>query len=156
MAGPLTAIFSTDTVISAEIWESMPADIQQILVEKGAMVELETFPAWMVVLILAREFLITGLRTLAMSQGRVLAADRWGKNKTISQMTVIITALVYISARDILTATDHWQPVVVEQWGISGWLTMILQLMMFICVVITIYSGWQYLSKNWDMIREDI
>jgi CDP-diacylglycerol---glycerol-3-phosphate 3-phosphatidyltransferase len=41
------------------------------------------FPSWMVILILCREFLITGLRTLAISQGKVLSADRWGKNKTI-------------------------------------------------------------------------
>lgn len=121
-----------------------------------AMIELEIFPSWMVILILCREFMITGLRTLAMSQGKVLAADRWGKNKTISQMTTIITALAFLSVRDILLATGQWQPLVVEKWGIAQWLTLTLNAMMFICVVLTIVSGYLYISKNWDLIREDV
>ncbi len=119
------------------------------------MVELELFPSWMVILILCREFLITGLRTLAISQGKVLAADRWGKNKTITQMTTIITALVYLAARDILTETGHWEPVVVDQLGIAAPLTMLLKFMMFLCVVLTVFSGVLYIRKNWSLIRED-
>jgi len=120
------------------------------------MVELKIFSSWMVILILCREFLITGLRTLAVSQGKILAADRWGKNKTISQMTTIITALVYLSARDIVTQTGHWDEYVVNRWGLEWWLTMALQFMMLFCTALTVLSGWLYMQKNWDMIREDI
>ncbi len=121
-----------------------------------AMVELELFPSWMVILILAREFLITGLRTLATAQGRILAADRWGKNKTITQMTTIITALVYLTARDILTATGHWESVIVRRWDLAQWFTFTLQLMMLVCVVLTVFSGWIYVRRNWDIVREDL
>lgn len=120
------------------------------------MVELGIFPSWMVILILCREFLITGLRTLATTQGRILAADRWGKNKTITQMTTIITALVFLSARDVLSLSGHWQPVVVERWGLAAWLTFALKFMMFLCVLLTVFSGAHYVRKNWDLIREDI
>lgn len=118
------------------------------------MVELEIFPSWMVILILCREFLITGLRTLAVSQGKILAADRWGKNKTISQMTTIITALVFLTARDFLTLSGHWEPVVVEQWGLAVIFTVVLKFMMFVCVVLTGFSGALYFRRNWDLIRE--
>lgn len=119
------------------------------------MVELELFPSWMVILILCREFLITGLRTLAVSQGKVLAADRWGKNKTITQMTTIITALVFLAARDILLESGHWEPVVVDQLGIAAPLTMLLKFMMFLCVVLTVFSGVLYIRRNWSLVKED-
>ncbi|MCH8333034.1 CDP-diacylglycerol--glycerol-3-phosphate 3-phosphatidyltransferase [Candidatus Sumerlaeota bacterium] len=121
-----------------------------------ALVELEIFPSWMVILILCREFLITGLRTLAISQGKVLGADRWGKNKTVSQMTTIITALVFISLRDILSATGDWEPLFVDKWRVAEWITISLNVMMLFCVVLTIFSGWQYFRKNWSLIREDL
>lgn len=120
------------------------------------MVELEIFPSWMVILILCREFLITGLRTLAISQGSVIAADRWGKNKTISQMTTIITALVYLTARDFLTLSGHWKPVVVDEWGLAPIFTVILNLMMLVCVVLTVVSGVLYFRRNWNLVQESL
>jgi len=56
-------------------------------------VELGVMPAWMVTLILAREFMVTGLRLLAADKGIVLAAGPWGKHKTIWQMIFIIVVL---------------------------------------------------------------
>ncbi len=118
------------------------------------LVQLAIFPAWMVIVVLAREFLITGLRQLAATQGRVLSADRWGKNKTISQLTTIITALVYVSARDWLIYAELWERVIVRQWDIEWVLTLILHIMMLICVVLTIASGWRYFSRNWDVFKD--
>lgn len=57
-------------------------------------------PAWIVVLIIAREFLVTGLRVLAGSRGRPIAAGRWGKHKTIWQMTIIVVALAGLAWHD--------------------------------------------------------
>lgn len=53
-------------------------------------------PAWIVVIILAREFAITGLRTLAASNGVVMAAGIWGKAKTMSQMIALTALLLYL------------------------------------------------------------
>src|SRR3954466_9228740 len=62
-----------------------------------AFVERGQVEAWMVVIIVGRELAITGLRLLAASQNRVLAAESFGKHKTISQITTVIATLVLIS-----------------------------------------------------------
>ena len=130
------------------------ADKVLIMAAFVGMVQLELFPAWMVILILAREFLITGLRQLAMGEGRVLAADRWGKNKTIVQVTTVITALVFLAARDWLDVFGIWERVIVRQWEIAWIFTATLRGMMLFCVVLTIYSGWRYYRANRDILRE--
>ncbi|GAH24298.1 unnamed protein product, partial [marine sediment metagenome] len=61
-----------------------------------AFVELKIVPAWMVAVIILREFIITGMRLVAMSKGSVLAADRWGKHKTVSQMLTIFSILIFL------------------------------------------------------------
>src|SRR5713226_2458895 len=62
-----------------------------------AFVGLKWMPAWMVVLVVARELAITGLRLLAASKNVVLAAEGYGKHKTISQIVAIISILVVAS-----------------------------------------------------------
>src|SRR6266404_6480463 len=65
-----------------------------------AFVGLKWMPAWMVVVIVARELAITGLRLLAVSKNVVLAAEGYGKHKTISQIVAIIAILIGISYGD--------------------------------------------------------
>jgi CDP-diacylglycerol--glycerol-3-phosphate 3-phosphatidyltransferase len=131
------------------------ADKVLVMAAFVGMVQLAIFPAWMVVLVLAREFLITGLRLLALAKGRVLSADRWGKNKTISQLTTIITALVFLAARDWLEVFNLWDRVIVRQWDIAWIFNGILHVMMLICVVLTIASGWRYCHGNLDVFQDD-
>src|SRR5512138_1934928 len=69
-----------------------------------AFVGLNWIPAWMVVIVVARELAITGLRLLAASKNVVLAAERYGKHKTISQIVAIISILVFASYQE-------WGPV---------------------------------------------
>src|SRR5579872_226172 len=69
-----------------------------------AFVGLNWLPAWMVVIVVARELAITGLRLLAASKNVVLAAEGYGKHKTISQIVAIIAILVFQSYQD-------WGPV---------------------------------------------
>src|SRR4051812_7508849 len=65
-------------------------------------------PAWMVVLIISREFLITGLRTLAAARGVVMGAERAGKFKTASQITAIIIILVILIFH---AAAERWPEI---------------------------------------------
>src|SRR5438445_5564300 len=65
-----------------------------------AFVGLNWMPAWMVIIIVARELAITGLRLLAASKNVVLAAEGYGKHKTISQIVAIIAILVFHSYRE--------------------------------------------------------
>ncbi len=93
-------------------------------------VELGVMPAWMVSLILAREFMVTGLRLLAADKGIVLAASSWGKQKTIWQMVYIIVVLL----------AGIFQPLETNQtWFWYGGLLV---------TALSVFSGWHYFHHN--------
>lgn len=94
-------------------------------------VQLEYIPAWMSIVVLAREFLISGIRILAAAKGEVIAAGNLGKYKTTSQMIVVIIALLI-------------GPVTVNVMKTKYTITEIL---MLIPVILTIWSGWEYTFK---------
>jgi len=118
-----------------------------------AFVELGLVPAWMVVLIVARELAITGLRLLAVSKNAVLAADGWGKQKTIWQIIAIISILVVMSY-------ESW-PVVgpaVFGWTIAGepWSVLFRGLSLWVTVALTGISGGLYLWRNREIYLSDM
>src|SRR6516164_341999 len=90
-----------------------------------AFVGLKLMPAWMVVIIVARELAITGLRLLAVSKQVVLAAEGYGKHKTISQIVAIISILIVDAANEWPSWLQHlfqgWMPVFAE---IVLWVTI--------------------------------
>ncbi|MDK2789141.1 MAG: CDP-diacylglycerol---glycerol-3-phosphate 3-phosphatidyltransferase [Epulopiscium sp.] len=92
-----------------------------------SLVELGDLPAWVVIIILSRELAITGFRTVAVSEGIVIAASWWGKIKTISQMLMIMVFLLNIS----LPIFDVFETV-----------------LMWMAVIFTIISGVDYIVKN--------
>lgn len=94
-------------------------------------VQLEYIPAWMSIIVLAREFLISGIRILAAAKGEVIAAGNLGKYKTTSQMIVVIIALLI-------------GPITVNIMNTKYTITEIL---MLIPVILTIWSGWEYTFK---------
>ncbi|HHY86683.1 MAG TPA: CDP-diacylglycerol--glycerol-3-phosphate 3-phosphatidyltransferase [Verrucomicrobia bacterium] len=110
--------------------------------------------AWMAVLVVARELAITGLRLLAASKNVVLAAERYGKHKTISQIAAIIAILVLHAYKD---------------WGRAGevifgfelineraWVWWFVQFSVWSAVVLTFLSGWMYLWKNRALYLHDM
>ena len=118
-----------------------------------AFVGLAWIPAWMVVIIVARELAITGLRLLAASKSVVLAAEGYGKHKTISQIAAIIALLVWHSY---------------EQWGSLGhalfawelfgapWLKWFTELSVWLAVALTVLSGSMYLWRNRSLYLDDL
>jgi CDP-diacylglycerol--glycerol-3-phosphate 3-phosphatidyltransferase len=118
-----------------------------------AFVGLTWMPAWMVVVIVARELAITGLRLLAASKNVVLAAERYGKHKTISQIVAIIAILVWASYQE-------WGPIgsAVFGWEIQGvpWVNRFTELSKWVAVVLTFVSGWVYLWRNRALYLEDL
>jgi CDP-diacylglycerol--glycerol-3-phosphate 3-phosphatidyltransferase len=83
-----------------------------------SLVELKLAPAWMVVVIVGREFAVSGMRSIAASRGLIIAASRWGKFKTVSQVVAI--ALL------ILTNTlDRWLPYT-NLGKLALWIVMVL------------------------------
>lgn len=93
-------------------------------------------PVWVVVLILAREFMVTSLRLIAAGKGVVIAADKWGKIKTISQMVWICYTLLYL-------------------WiGVAAiWHTLFL-IGMGIVILTTLVSGANYMIKNKNLFSD--
>jgi len=105
-------------------------------------------PVWVTVLILAREFLVTGLRQIAVEAGRVLAADRLGKWKTALQLTFCITCLVWLAFQPLASAN----PFVRLFHYLSdpaGWLQ---PASMWLALGLTLLSGWHYLWASRDLL----
>lgn len=94
-------------------------------------VDLSYIPAWMSIVVLAREFLISGIRILAAAKGEVIPAGNLGKYKTTSQMIVIIIAL-------LIGKTSVY---------VFGSFFTICEILMLIPVVLTIWSGAEYTAK---------
>jgi phosphatidylglycerophosphate synthase len=101
----------------------------------------------MVVVIVARELAITGLRLLAASKQVVLAAERWGKDKTISQVTAIISVLVLLSYPD----WGNWAETL-----FGGWVSIFTQLAVWVTVLLTLLSGVLYLWRNREIFLQDL
>ena len=103
--------------------------------------------AWMVIVIVARELAITGLRLLAASKNIVLAAERFGKHKTISQ-------IITINALLIVDACEEW-PVALKNLLVT-WLPVFAEVMLWITVALTAISGVIYLWRNRALYLEDV
>jgi len=111
-----------------------------------ALVERGVAPMWMVVLIVAREFLISGLRQIAAAKQKILAAERIGKHKTISQIVAILVSLAYLSlgefgAQDTLVARFLHVAQMPFYW---------------IALIITVVSGVFYFCKNAAIVNESM
>ena len=101
-----------------------------VLVERGRM------PGWVCIVMLAREFAISGFRLVAAGTGRVIAAGILGKIKTVTQMIAVIALL--------LTAID----------GAFAPIAPFAYVAMYISAVMTVWSGVDYIQKNFDCIRD--
>ena len=95
------------------------------------LVALNRIPAWMVIVIIAREFIISGFRLIASDNGVVIAASYWGKFKTTFQMVMICLMIADITAISIVTTVVMW-----------------------VAVVLTVVSLVDYLVKNKDVMKD--
>nr|WP_255639885.1 CDP-diacylglycerol--glycerol-3-phosphate 3-phosphatidyltransferase [Pseudalkalibacillus hwajinpoensis] len=98
-----------------------------------SLVELGAAPAWIVVVILSREFAVTGLRLVASSEGEVLAASNLGKLKTWIQIIAIIMLLI----ENVPFESIGFPFATISLWA---------------ALIITVYSGWDYFSKNKEVL----
>ena len=114
------------------------------------LVELGIFPAWLVVIILFRELLVTGLRTLAAAQSRIIQANNWGKNKTVSQMAAIITAMALLAIENTLRYYGKWESgTVYEAAG-----QYFIYAMLAMCLLTSVVSGYMYMASNRDIMLD--
>ena len=122
-----------------------------LFAEQGAMA------GWMVCVILARELIITSLRVVAANKGRVLAATWTGKVKTCVQIGgIIVIYLYYIAFPSIGLGDPMWlmPPQYIQQLPESIQMFSVVSVVGWVITLVTIYSGWDYLRKNWDIIKD--
>ena len=96
------------------------------------LIELHKIPAWMVIIIIAREFIISGFRLVASDNGVVIAASYWGKFKTTFQMIAVCLLIADIPALHLLT-----------------------QIVLWIAVILTVVSLADYVIKNKNVMKEN-
>ena len=95
------------------------------------LVELKRIPAWVVIIIIAREFAISGIRLIASDDGVVIAASKWGKIKTVFQMIMVGFMIGNLPIFDILT-----------------------QILMWIALALTVISLADYIAKNCNILKD--
>ena len=95
------------------------------------LIELNALPAWMVIVIISREFIISGFRLIASDNGVVIAASYWGKFKTTFQMVSVVLLILDIQALAFVTTICVW-----------------------IALLLTIVSLVDYIYKNYKILTE--
>jgi CDP-diacylglycerol--glycerol-3-phosphate 3-phosphatidyltransferase len=124
------------------------ADKILVLAAFAAFLEMQLFEAWMFVIIVSREILITSLRLFALNKGRILSAVRAGKHKTVSQMAAIFYILIFVVVKESVKSYSVWNPVWEEFFRKS------INILMLITVGLTLYSGLSYLWENRKIITK--
>lgn len=99
---------------------------------------------WMVIIILAREFMVTGIRLLAAGQGKVIAASMYGKVKTTLQFITIL----FLFAGGAVTVSG------VERNNLEVWYVIIAKVLIVAMLAVTIFSGYDYLVKNKEVLKD--
>ncbi|EJF41847.1 CDP-diacylglycerol--glycerol-3-phosphate 3-phosphatidyltransferase [Clostridium sp. MSTE9] len=111
-------------------------------------VELHLANVWLVLLIIAREFMVTSIRLVAADKGQVIAANNWGKAKTVSQIIAILVVL-FLQYWLELAVAGVALPVTVNEPLAS----LFGQLLILIATALAVISGLIYLKQNWQIVK---
>jgi CDP-diacylglycerol--glycerol-3-phosphate 3-phosphatidyltransferase len=113
-------------------------------------------PGWAIVTILAREFLVTGARTLAAAEGVIIPANKWGKTKTVLQMVYVFTVLVFAVFLRALMDLPAFAAMLPGDINIYELIMGRISLVAIIAVALyTVYSGVQFARINWKILGLD-
>jgi CDP-diacylglycerol--glycerol-3-phosphate 3-phosphatidyltransferase len=109
-------------------------------------------PVWITALIIGREFLVTGLRQIAIEAGQVLAADNLGKWKTAFQLTYLISGLIWLTLETMESVPGYLSifHTLTKPWGEGAWL---LPISLTLAVVLTVVSGWNYMWSSRYLLK---
>ena len=126
------------------------ADKILVLAAMLMLVEMGNLPAWIPIIILMREFAVSGYRLIAVEKGgKVIAASLWGKLKTVTQIIAIIFAFININNTNKFFAFTTGNLT-----GASLVINIITSVMMIICVIATIFSGIDYLKGGKELLKD--
>ncbi len=113
------------------------------------LVELGHLPAWIPIIVIFREFIVSGYRLVAVQKdGNVIAANIWGKMKTVTQMIAII--LAFVDPNPYGTIFNG------KLDGYAFVINLLVTLIMSVSVVATIFSGWEYLKNGKELFKDSM
>lgn len=116
-----------------------------------SLVELHIVPSWAAVIIIAREFAVSGLRTVAAADGKVIAASWWGKIKTVIQIIAIVVLLIQVN----IGTSSYLTNLVSGNEFFSCFFAYMPSVLLWAAVIITLVSGFDYFKKNKNTISTD-
>lgn len=138
------------------------ADKILVLAALVMLVEFGKLPAWIPIIVLVREFLVSGYRLVAVEKGgKVVAASIWGKLKTATQMVAIIFILIdRFNFCDFLRATTDSIKALESSFLIfmttpEYIFNIIGSVLLLVSVIATIFSGWDYLKNGKDLFKDN-
>ena len=126
------------------------ADKILVLAAMLILVEDGNLPAWIPIIVVFREFVVSGYRLIAVEKGgKVIAASIWGKLKTVTQMIAIILMFININSTNIFGAFING-----NLSGIELIINILTTVLMTVSVIATIFSGWDYIKNGKDLLKD--
>jgi len=137
------------------------ADKILVLAVMLILVEQRKLPAWIPIIVLFREFVVSGYRLIAVEKGgKVIAANMWGKVKTVTQMIAIILMLLsnFSYCQFIFRAATIKEAMassILVYMPTGGYiLNLLASMLMTISVIATVISGWKYIKQGKDLFKD--
>lgn len=123
------------------------ADKILVIISMMLLIEFGKIPSWIPAIIIMREFIVSGYRLIAVEKkGKVIAASVWGKLKTVIQMIAIMLAFI--------DKNPFGAIFTMQLTGMEFVINLIVTLMMIICVIATVFSGWDYIKSGKDLLKD--
>lgn len=146
-------------VSSLGVFLDLTADKVYVSALLVALAQVGVLPAWLVVIIISREFVVSGLRALAASEGVVIPAGRWGKQKTAITM-LGLAGLLLAKALDA-QATFPWGAassagLTLSVSNAAGYVLLVSDAIMVLAVIWTIFSAVEYLVSGWPLLNRRV
>lgn len=125
------------------------ADKIVVIAAMVMLVEFGHLPSWIPIIIIFREFVVSGYRLIAVQKsGNVIAANLWGKVKTVTQMIAVILAFI-----------DPNPYGTIFNGNLNGYafaINLLVTLTMSVCVIATIFSGWEYIKNGKELFKDSM
>ena len=123
------------------------ADKILVIISMMLLIEFGKIPSWIPAIIIMREFIVSGYRLIDVEKkGKVIAASVWGKLKTVTQMIAIMLAFI--------DKNPFGAIFTMQLTGMEFVINLIVTLMMIICVIATVFSGWDYIKSGKDLLKD--
>lgn len=128
------------------------ADKILVLAAMLILVEKQMLPAWIPIIVLTREFVVSAYRLIAVEQGgKVIAASIWGKLKTATQMLAIILMFININGTNVFFGFIQSHGTMS---GVELGINILTSVILSISVIATIFSGYDYLRGGKDLFKD--